>query len=80
MVEVGETYEFQTVTFYYRGTVTHVTPTHVTLREVWKVYDTGPSTSYYGKKGQTEEPLPDGVMLALGMCGQITPWRLVGVK
>lgn len=76
-VEVGKRYEFQTVTFYWVGTVRTYTPGFVTLDDVIKVYETGEASGYYGKTGTRQEKQPDGTMVAFNMCVAITPWTVV---
>jgi hypothetical protein len=77
MLEIGKTYSFKTLTFYYIGTVIHMYPTHAVLKDVHEVFETGPNDEYYAGKVKNKERCPDGVMVPIGPGTIITPYSWV---
>ncbi len=76
MLEVGKTYSFKTLTFYYVGTVTKLYHTHAQISDATEVYETGPNRSYYAGTIRAHERIPDGALIPLAGT-QITPWEHV---
>jgi hypothetical protein len=65
MLEIGKSYSFKTVTFYYIGTVVKLYPTHAVIDDATEVYDTGPNASYYAGHIKAHERVPNGTMVPL---------------
>ena len=61
MIQVGKTYEFKTLSFYYIGTVTEIFPTHARINNVTQVFETGPNAEFYRGHVKVHERMPDGV-------------------
>ena len=70
MLEIGKTYSFKTLTFYYIGTVDKLYPTHARIRDCLEVFETGENRSYYAGQVKTSEPIPDGTLVPI--LGQVT--------
>ena len=68
MLEIGRRYSFKTLTFYYKGKVTRMTPSHAFIDDTTEVYETGPNCDYFGGKAKIEEPVPNGTMVPLPGC------------
>lgn len=77
IIEVGKTYSFKTVTFYYIGTVTELFSTHARLKDCTEVFETGPNSSYYAGTIRAHERVPDGTLVPIGAGVIIMPWEHV---
>lgn len=65
MLEIGKTYSFKTLTFYYIGTVVAQFPTHAVINNGKEVFETGPNDKYYAGQIRLFEVLPDGCFVPL---------------
>ncbi len=73
--EVGETVLIRTVTFYWVGTVTKVTPRFVTLSPAACIYDTGRFHDALVKGTLSEiEPSPKPVRVGIGAIVDVEQW------
>lgn len=77
MLQVGKTYSFKTLTYFYVGTVTHLYPTHAQLSNATEVFETGPNASYYAGQIKAHERVPDGILVPIGSGVTITPYEHV---
>lgn len=74
ILEVGKTYSFETVTFYYIGTVEHLFPTHARINNAHKVFEQGPLDTYFKGQVLNKERIPDGTLVPLGAGVVIMPY------
>lgn len=74
MLKIGNRYSFKTMTFYYKGTVTALFPTHAVIANATEVFETGPNDDYYRGQTKHEEPIPDGTMVPYGGGVVIMPY------
>ncbi len=76
MLELGKTYSFKTLTFYYIGTVVWQSPTHVKIVEATEVFETGPNVDYYAGTIKKHERIPDGAFVPMNGT-LVTPYEHV---
>lgn len=77
MLEIGKTYSFKTMTFYYIGTVVQLFGQHAQLKDATEVYETGPNVNYYAGTIRAHERIPDGTLVPIGSGVVIMPWSHV---
>lgn len=77
MLEIGKTYSFKTLTFYYIGTVRQMYPTHAVIDNAVEVYETGPNASYYAGTVKNYERIPDGTLVPVVGNVLIMPYERV---
>jgi hypothetical protein len=75
IVEAGSCVLIRTVTHYYVGRITEVTKLTIHLEDAAWVADTGRFTEALttGTLGEVE-PFPDGVLVFIQACVDISPW------
>ena len=79
MLQIGRTYSFKTLTFYYIGEVTRLYPSHAEIKNGQEVYETGPNREYYAGKVKASEPIPDGYLVPITGGVIIAPYERIAL-